>query len=180
MVIIKEAWIDYMRATRNICLWAICSITCIGAFNAHAETVSYTLENVLQDNGQQMTGTFSWTYADGDFENGVGVFSEIYVPGWGTDLSGLKITTDTSSVEVSLVLNLDSTNVGVTLKLADPFTPTTGSLLDLSESKWEDFDGGNHPFISGSIEPNVVPLPAAAWLFGSALLGLGVVKRRKA
>jgi hypothetical protein len=26
----------------------------------------------------------------------------------------------------------------------------------------------------------VVPIPAAAWLFGSALLGLGVVKRRKA
>jgi hypothetical protein len=27
--------------------------------------------------------------------------------------------------------------------------------------------------------PSEVPLPAAAWLFGSALLGLGVVKRRK-
>jgi hypothetical protein len=27
---------------------------------------------------------------------------------------------------------------------------------------------------------NVVPVPAAAWLFGSALLGLGVVKRKKA
>ncbi len=28
--------------------------------------------------------------------------------------------------------------------------------------------------------PSEVPVPAAAWLFGSALLGLGVVKRRKA
>lgn len=27
--------------------------------------------------------------------------------------------------------------------------------------------------------PTVIPLPAAAWLFGSAVLGLGVVKRRK-
>ena len=27
---------------------------------------------------------------------------------------------------------------------------------------------------------SAVPLPAAAWLFGSALLGLGVIKRRKA
>jgi hypothetical protein len=27
---------------------------------------------------------------------------------------------------------------------------------------------------------SVVPIPAAAWLFGSALLGLGVVKRKKA
>jgi hypothetical protein len=31
----------------------------------------------------------------------------------------------------------------------------------------------------GSISTGVVHLPAAAWLFGSALLGLGVVKRRK-
>ena len=30
------------------------------------------------------------------------------------------------------------------------------------------------------LEASPVPLPAAAWLFGSALLGLGVVKRRKA
>jgi hypothetical protein len=34
----------------------------------------------------------------------------------------------------------------------------------------------------GSIEASVstVPIPAAAWLFGSALLGLGAVKRKKA
>ena len=29
-------------------------------------------------------------------------------------------------------------------------------------------------------EFSAVPIPAAAWLFGSALLGLGFVKRRKA
>lgn len=28
--------------------------------------------------------------------------------------------------------------------------------------------------------PSAVPIPAAAWLFGSALLGLGVAKRKKA
>ena len=32
----------------------------------------------------------------------------------------------------------------------------------------------------GSSTPGAVPLPAAAWLFGSALLGLGLVKRRQA
>lgn len=31
-----------------------------------------------------------------------------------------------------------------------------------------------------SIETTAVPIPAAAWLFGSALLGLGIVKRYKA
>lgn len=33
---------------------------------------------------------------------------------------------------------------------------------------------------SYNFEPAVVPLPAAAWLFGSALLGLAAVKRKKA
>ena len=147
----------------------------------HAAVVQYTLENVLQNDGEQMTGSFSWAYTAGDFENGVGVFSEIYVPGYGTDLSGLNITIDSSSIEVSLALNVDSKNVGVTLKLNDFLTPTTGSLLDLTTSKWEDFDGGNHPFISGSVEPNVVPVPAALWLFGSGLLGLvGLARRKKA
>ena len=28
-------------------------------------------------------------------------------------------------------------------------------------------------------DPTVVPLPAAAWLFGSALVGAGIVGRRK-
>jgi hypothetical protein len=31
---------------------------------------------------------------------------------------------------------------------------------------------------TSSLAPNVVPVPAAAWLFGSALLGLGAIKRR--
>ena len=30
------------------------------------------------------------------------------------------------------------------------------------------------------VRPSVVPIPAAAWLFGSALIGLGLVKRKKA
>ncbi len=30
-----------------------------------------------------------------------------------------------------------------------------------------------------SVDPTVVPVPAAAWLFGSALAGLGVLRRRK-
>lgn len=36
---------------------------------------------------------------------------------------------------------------------------------------------GGAPFAVGQ---TVVPLPAAAWLFGSALLGLGIVKRKRA
>jgi hypothetical protein len=33
---------------------------------------------------------------------------------------------------------------------------------------------------NGTVSSSAVPLPAAAWLFGSALLGFGALKRRKA
>ncbi len=48
---------------------------------AHAEIVTYTLENViLEEASSQMFGTFSWTYDVGDFENGVGEFSYLDIP----------------------------------------------------------------------------------------------------
>lgn len=37
-------------------------------------------------------------------------------------------------------------------------------------------DAGGH---TGSLVVTAVPIPAAAWLFGSALLGLGAIKRKK-
>ena len=43
----------------------------------------------------------------------------------------------------------------------------------------EDFQGSD-PVFFNQASLSDVPLPAAAWLFGSALLGLGVVKRKKA
>ena len=33
--------------------------------------------------------------------------------------------------------------------------------------------------VGGNFEVSAVPVPAAAWLFGSALLGLGVVRRKR-
>lgn len=40
-------------------------------------------------------------------------------------------------------------------------------------------DGTNFVVSNFASGPTVVPVPAAAWLFGSALLGLGVVRRKK-
>jgi hypothetical protein len=59
---------------------------------------------------------------------------------------------------------------------------TSGS-WDVSTLNWSDGDGkisslSQFSFWSKELSP--VPIPAAAWLFGSALLGLGVVKRKRA
>ena len=129
------------------------------ACSANAGVVTYTLDNVFQDNGAQMTGRYDWTYTEGDFENGIGVFNEINVPGYGTDLSGLKITIDTKSIEISLNQNLDSKNIAVSLKFPT-LTPTTGSDINLTLSKWEDITGGLHLYNSGAVSPTVVQIPS--------------------
>lgn len=52
--------------------------------------------------------------------------------------------------------------------------------IDMLGLMWSEDGSSAYQFINESITVSQVPLPAAAWLFGSALLGLGVVKRRKA
>ena len=133
--------------------------------SAQAATVDYTLDNVIEDNGQQMTGTFQWDYVEGDFENGT--FTDLFIPGHGTDIGALTINFDIKkSIEFSLTANLHGQGVNVSLFLASPLTPTQSALLDLGRSSYEierTLDRGG--FVSGAITPVVVPLPAAAWLF---------------
>jgi len=140
----------------------------------HAATVGYTLDNVLQGNGLQMTGSFQWTYTEGDFENGTGLFTDLFIPGYGTDIDALTINFDiTKSIEFSLTANIHSGGVNVTLFLVDPLTPTQAASLDLSRSTYEIESGGlRGGFVSGVISPSAVPVPAAVWLFISGLLGL--------
>jgi hypothetical protein len=153
--------------------------------NVQAATVNYTLDNIFLDATNQMTGTFEWTYVEGDFENGTGLFSELFIPLTSHTLADLNITFDINkSIEITLINNSDSDGVDISLVFQNPLTPTQSTLLNL------DFIGGskysiggtgtNNLFISGGISPAVVSVPAAAWLFGSGLLGLiGIARRKK-
>ncbi len=146
--------------------------------------VSYTLDNIFLDATNQMSGTFEWTYDDGDFENGTGLFTELFIPFTSHTLADLNITFDiTKSIEFTLIQNLDSDGVDISLVFENPLTPTLSTLLNLGfgESKWSlGGTGTNNSFISGGISPVVVPVPAAVWLFGSGLVGLiGVARIKK-
>ena len=55
----------------------IFSLVILAALNVHAEVAYYFLDNVILDDKTQMTGTFSWTYDTGDFENGVCIYCTI-------------------------------------------------------------------------------------------------------
>ena len=125
----------------------------------HAATANYTLDNVILDDGRTMTGAFQWTYTAGDFENGSGVFTDLYIPGHGTDIEALAINFDiTKSIEFSLIANVHSGGVNVSLFLAEALTPTQAVYIDLNRSTYE-IEGGAQRggFISGQIVPELHP-----------------------
>ncbi len=136
--------------------------------NSRADSVSYILDNVVMTNNLTITGIFTWTYPTGDFENGSGTFSELAIPGYGSDLSGLNITIDLTSIEFSLKANLNNKSLDIVLRLLTPLSPTQSSLMDISQdafgnyaSKYDligfvGYSGAVGGFTSGSI----TPLPA--------------------
>ena len=176
----KQTFVTARLWTVRVALFSwLAVIMSVGS--AQAATVSYTLDNIFLDATNQMTGTFEWTYDDGDFENGTGLFSELFIPLTSHTLADLNITFDIGkSIEFTLIDNLDSDGVDISLVFVNPLTPTQSTLLELNASKWAlGGTGTNHAFVSGGISLTAVPVPAAVWLFGSGLLGLISVARRK-
>jgi hypothetical protein len=178
-------------ATARLCIvrvalfsW-LALIMSVGSAQANIVTVSYTLDNIFLSANNQMTGTFEWTYDDNnDFGDGTGLFSELFIPLTSHTLADLNITFDINkSIEFTLIDNLDSDGVDISLVFDPPLTPTQSTSLNLDfvgGSKWSlGGTGTNNLFISGGISPVVVPLPAAVWLFGSGLVGLIGVARKK-
>ena len=169
-----RSWI--IRATTFAWLAAIMSVG-----TAQANTVSYTLDNIFLNSTAQMTGTFEWTYDEDDFEGGTGVFSELFIPLTSRTLAELNISFDSKkSIEFSFMGNVHNDGVDITLVFMAPLSPTQSTLLDLGASKWSlGGTGANNSFNSGGISLVAVPIPATVWLFGSGLIGLIAVARRK-
>jgi hypothetical protein len=154
--------------------------------SAQAATVSYILDDVIMHNDYsghsgandlQMTGTFSWTYDISDFENGVGTFSELFIP-WlaPSDYDLLEITFDIgNSIEFTRGgVSQHDAGIDITLFFEQALTPTGSTLLDLARSK---FDIGGNGFIQGTFTDgsvSSVPIPAAFPLFAGGLGVLGM------
>jgi len=146
----------FVKTGKRLCFWMLCIVTLSAALNVHADTVIYTLDNVFLDDGNQMTGSFSWTYDADEFENGIGQFTALDIPHTAHDHNDLNASFDIGkSIEITLPGSVHDDGVDITLVLAEPLTPTTSSLIDLLESKYEIGGNGFHTglFISGSISP---------------------------
>ena len=156
-----------------VCMMAI-------SYHANAATVHYTFDNIVQDDGRQMTGLFKWDYNEGFFEAGTATLLEVNIPGYGTNVDLLAYTIDTTSVEITYNSEVHNINVGIHLKF-DPFTSTSGTPLYLTgadASKWEDVINKGF-YDSGAISLTTIPIPAAIWLFGTGLIALLGFTRRK-
>jgi hypothetical protein len=139
-----------------------------GLLSSHADaqthTVTFNLENVIMTPdianpwglpAEPMYGSFDWTYTVGDFDNGSGVFTSIYLPYYGSNLTDLGINIDTNSIEMSYIPNVHGYGVDATLFLVTPLSPTVPSLIDTVRST-EEYENGlttKGHFTSGSVVP---------------------------
>lgn len=124
--------------------------------DAHADTLIYTLDNVFLDDGTQMTGSFSWTYDPGDFENGIGQFTALDIPHTAHDHTDLDATFDVGkTIEITFAGNIHDDGVDISLVLLQALTATTSSSISRPDSKYDIGGNGFHAgvFISGTISP---------------------------
>jgi hypothetical protein len=120
--------------------------------------------------GQAVTVSFDWRAAGVDVKYAA-LHSEQAGGGASSTavlLSGGGGPADWTSFSQTVILGPDVTE-GISLELVAICGGVPGCVSDIF---WDN--------ISITADVSAVPVPAAAWLFGSALLGLGAVKRRKA
>ena len=146
-----------MKTIRALFLWVSIAVFCV-----QAETIYYTLDHVILDDGTQMTGFFSWVYTPGDFENGIGQFLSLDIPHSSHNQDNLISTIETAQIEITFDGNVHGDGVDIKLVLMDPLTPTTSSLINTNhtESKYSIGGDGFYDgiFLSGTVSPTDILL----------------------
>ncbi len=160
-----------MDKVKKICFRVLFSLSFVTTANVHADTVSYVLDNVMLTSNSQMTGKFTWTYDVGNFENGSGQFTSLYIPWTLHDHTDLLATFDIGgSIEITLEGSVHNDGVDITLVLAQPLTPTTSSLLVLGEGESKYEIGGYTGLLKSG---NIAMVPKKADLTSFAILANG-------
>jgi hypothetical protein len=175
-------------------VWSlVLSFACLSP--VQAVEILWTLDNAVFDDGGTITGSFIYD-ADTDIYSSVSVTTTA-----GTEFGGFSYTDAHIDTAGSTTLDLESPDwltavdgSALNLVFFNPLTNAGGTInLDLFGFTVESWcinvpdcsgagDRGVREAISGSvIGTAVVPLPPAVWLFGSGLLGLlGISRRKKA
>lgn len=132
-------------------------------------TVDFTITDTASNN---VWGTGSFTGEDSNITDGLLTFDEL------TSFDGSN-NTDGSTVNLSNLFDIGDydivNNIWLPNGIAWEFSPEDDAFFT-----WNERVHSVNAYWASATTVSSVPIPAAAWLFGSALLGLGAVKRRKA
>jgi len=151
-----------------------------------AVPVEWTLDNVefLNLSGTYTPITGAFTY-DADtlavFDVSISGIYDVYVSGTDASASGTQMLFTGGSSLLVLEFSSALTNAGGVIHLVEGSAPSaTSGILDNGS---QECLGSCYQLLGaggGTISGSVVPIPAAAWLFASALAGLGWVRRKQA
>ena len=153
-------------------------VFCLLAQASFAAPVTWTLENGLAG-ALPLTGSFA-------FDADAGLYSDIdiYQNGGASPILTDANLDESGSTASTLVLDLSGFQLSYVFSFETPLS-NAGGVVNFSgyvfdESEFGDLCGGLAVCanLSGQVVASVVPIPAAAWLFGSALAGLGWSRRR--
>jgi hypothetical protein len=155
---------------------------------AQSAPLTWVVNNALFDDGSSLTGSFSYD-ADTNTYTDIDLVTDLV--DWGTDgelgaststeLNLSQIITPYPSCEYRDVIEYPYC-MDLGLHFVDPLTSGGGTvnLVPYSSNEWgNDFLNNTVglSLVSGSV--SVIPIPAAVWLFGSALAGLGWMRRKQ-
>jgi hypothetical protein len=157
-------------------------VTLLASMTANAAAVTWTVDNLLFSNGGSAYGSFG-------YDASTNLYSDVDITTLFSDGNGFAnyqalLTSRTSDSEHLYLIGPGAgglSAVSFTFAAALTSAGGTATISYGQEVFCDDYEctppaGNIRNVVSGSV--SAVPIPAAAWLFGSALAGLGWLRRK--
>ena len=168
---------------KSVALSAAVSLALMSSVAANASTYAFNFDSTAYDVAGQ--------FVTSDTLNAVGGYDILSVTGNVTGVGGGTISSLIANPTQPLPYNNSSYIYDNVKYDIAPYLSTWGMLFTTVNGNVWNLWGNNpadfqlHSFMAGvdvhgSSTVSAVPLPAAAWLFGSAVLGLGALRRKQA
>jgi hypothetical protein len=153
---------------------------------ANSALIEWTVNDAIFEDGAALTGSFVWdtesdTVTGVDMATGSSAFFSARTYGSSaTAIDALFIDFPADSPDWKLRLLVETADLDMAVSVL-PLSSISGGFYECRQcNPFRTGDGVTDPFLSGrSVSAPAIPLPAAAWLLGGAVAGLGLIRRRQ-